>query len=340
MGYPREIYEKAWSILDRRKSDSIESQQIRQQEVYSKIPKVQEIQHKMIETGVLISKTVVSSPEKAGELIAKLGKANLELQKQREKLLVENGYPSDYLKQKHYCEKCSDTGYVGVDMCECFHAILKEQAFASLSFACDADSCSFGQFNLGFYPDKPGEGGVIPRQRMKEIYDFCMDYAKRFDKNSQSLLMMGKTGLGKTHLSLAIAWEVTRRGFGVVYTPVQRLMDKLESEKFSYNQEAKESYASNMNSVLECDLLVLDDLGSEFITNFSSSVLYNIVNTRIVEGRPTIINTNLSLVELEQTYSQRMASRLGFGYKVLRFYGEDIRYVMRQMRYNKAQENE
>jgi DNA replication protein DnaC len=161
---------------------------------------------------------------------------------------------------------------------------------------------------------------------MADVLDACKRYAAEFSRESPSLLMLGKTGLGKTHLSLAICSALAEKGFGVVYTPVQKLTDRLEAVKFSYSDAAKEQYAAELENATGCDLLVLDDLGAEFVTQFSSAALYNIVNTRMAENRPTIISTNLEPQELEQKYSQRMSSRLLGGCHALRFTGRDIRF--------------
>ena len=141
------------------------------------------------------------------------------------------------------------------------------------------------------------------------------------------MLLAGPSGVGKTHLSVAMAGVVSRAGFSVVYTPVQRMMDFLEGEKFARDTQTREKFIGASDTYLDCDLLVLDDLGTELSTAFTSAALFNILNTRLVEERSTIISTNLELPELQARYNQRMASRLIYGYKVLRFGGKDIRYM-------------
>ena len=335
MGYPKEIYEKVWEILEQRQRNSKQRLQQNQDEIRKEIPEIADIQAKMVVTASQITKAVVTSPDRAKELINRLAAESGRLQQRRKELLLDGGYPDDYLTEKHVCEICEDKGYLGTEPCECFKELLKRQAFTELTELADNERCTFENFSLDYYSELPDNQGVVPRRRMQDVLEYSRSYANAFSKDSPSLLMIGKTGLGKTHISLAIAWEVTQAGFGVVYTPVQRLMDRLEAQKFSYSSESKEAYSQTINSVLECDLLVLDDLGTEFITSFTTSVLYNIVNSRMVEGRPTIINTNLEPVELEKHYSQRMASRLGFGYKILSFFGDDIRFVKRQNQFRK-----
>jgi DNA replication protein DnaC len=139
--------------------------------------------------------------------------------------------------------------------------------------------------------------------------------------------MRGKTGLGKTHLSLAIAARIIEKGFGVVYGSAQNLLRSVEMERFS-----KDSGTDALNSLLECDLLIVDDLGAEFQTSFTASAVYNIVNTRMLTGRPTIISTNMTTDELKSAYSDKVVSRLIGSYDVLRFFGNDIRDVQRKLR--------
>ena len=153
-------------------------------------------------------------------------------------------------------------------------------------------------------------------------YEFCLNYANSFDLNSYSILMMGETGLGKTHLSLAIAGEVLKKGFGVVYGSVQNLFSNIEKEHFG---RATDADGTTEKMLLECDLLILDDLGAEFTTSFTVATFNNIVNTRMLTSKPTIISTNLSLTEMQKRYSERIASRIIGEYNILTFAGKDIR---------------
>ncbi|MBQ6570049.1 MAG: ATP-binding protein, partial [Clostridia bacterium] len=180
---------------------------------------------------------------------------------------------------------------------------------------------SFDDIDINYYP-ADGAGAISPRKRMESIIGFCKKYAEDFSLSSQSLLFMGATGLGKTHLSLAIADVVTKKGFGVVYGSAQGFLNQLEQEHFGKNNAQGDEYRTML---LDCDLLILDDLGSEFSTSFTVSSIYDIINTRILSGKPTIISTNLTLAEIEDRYSERILSRLCGCYKVFKFDGSDIR---------------
>jgi len=327
LGYSKQVYNKAWQTLENRGAEARARAAARREEVLKRIPRITGIQQEMAAGAAGITRAVINAPARAGDLIEKLAEQNLSLQQQRSALLLENGFPPDYLEEQFGCPHCRDKGYVGTGMCICLRELLASAAYAELSAAAPVRSCSFDTFSLDYYPDAPGPDGKSPRGRMRDILTVCRSYAASFSPGSESLLLIGQTGLGKTHLSLAIAEAVIGAGFGVVYTPVQRLLDTLESEKFSYDTQLKEQYAEHLRSAITCDLLVLDDLGTEFITQYSNSVLYSIINSRQVEGRPTIISTNLELAEIESKYAQRMLSRLVCAYKVLKFTGKDIRFI-------------
>lgn len=328
MGYPKEIYDSAWRELEQRALQAKNRERARREEIRRSIPEIGRIERELASTAAEVTRAVIGAPQNAKPRIAELRERNLDLQETRRALLLQHGYPADYLEEQFECPQCRDKGYTGSRMCGCLQALLRRVASTCLSEVSGAEQYSFQSFSLDYYPSLPADKcGVAPRQRMGQILDFCRQYASGFSRESESLLLLGKTGLGKTHLSLAVAGSVTEAGFGVVYTPVQKLMDRLESEKFSRASPERGNYVNRMEQVLSCDLLVMDDLGTEFFTQFTGSVLYNIINTRLMERRPTIISTNLELPQIEEKYSQRMISRLVCSYKVLKFYGKDIRFL-------------
>lgn len=211
-------------------------------------------------------------------------------------------------------------------MCDCYKELLRDTALAELNELSPSSRSTFESFNVNYYPDTSDPvTGVNPRSRMKEILDFCKDYAADFGTDSPSLLLYGATGLGKTHLSLAIASEAIRKGYGVIYGSAQNLMSRLEKEHFSSGRDNE--YEGSEQAILECDLLVIDDLGAEFSTQFTVAELYNIINTRIMSRLPVIISTNLTPDGLEQKYTQRITSRIIGNYISLYFCGKDIRQI-------------
>lgn len=324
MGYSKEVFRQAVDEIRGRRQAAVRIETERRAEIAAKIPEIAEIGRELAGTAMAVTRAVASDPDNAVQAVEELRKQNLRLRERRAALLRAAGYPEDYLAPPYTCAKCSDTGHTPGGMCSCLRELLRKTAYAQLGAVSPAADCTFGNFRLDVYPET-AENGVRPRARMAENLAVCKRYAASFGHGSGSLLLMGRTGLGKTHLSLAVASEVTGRGFGVVYTPAQKLIDRLEANKFSYAPENRGQYASDLESALECDLLVIDDLGAEFATSFSQSILCHIVNTRLCEGRPAIISTNLDLGQIEERYTQRMLSRLAGGFTVLKFLGRDIR---------------
>lgn len=319
MRYSPSEYEQARRELDRRRNEAEKLQKRNHDEIALRIPELIEIEKEMANAGLSVIKALGMGDDSV-DYIRLLEKTNLDAQKKRAALLKENGYPEDFLKVKYFCSKCNDKGFKDGFMCNCHKVLLKNIAYQKLCSRFPVDKCTFENFDLSFYPDRGGE--ITPLERMTAVFDFCKNYAENFSTNTCSLLMLGNTGLGKTHLSLAIAGQVIRRGYGVIYASAQNILNKLESEKFGRSDSA-----DTENSLLGCDLLILDDLGTEFSTQFTVSAIYNIINSRLLASKPTIISTNLSMEQLESIYTQRISSRILSEYTILQFDGTDIRQL-------------
>ena len=324
MSYSNETIAKAKQILKKRKDKAEHSALVRKVEATAKIPKLAEYDEILSSAGLSVAKAIGMGGN-IEEHIKQISEINLSVQAKVRQLLKENGYPEDYLEIKYTCSKCSDTGFDGIYFCECYKNLLKETALNNLASVSTSANCTFDNFSLDYYPlPVDPELGISPRNRMTAMLEYCKCYAEDFDTDSESLYMHGATGLGKTHLSLAIANEVTKKGYQVVYDTAQNIFSALEREKFSYNNSFEKE-----SEILGCDLLIIDDLGSEFITNFTTSALYNIINTRINRSKPVIISTNLTEEELEAKYTQRVTSRIIGNYASLLFVGRDIRQLKR-----------
>ena len=326
MGYPKQVHDKAWEALDRRREEVRQRAAGQREELRRTLPEIARLEQRMAASAAQITKAVVLTPDKAQALIEELARDNLALQEQRAKLLTQAGHPTNYGQEVPVCPQCGDSGYIGVNRCDCLDTLLRAEALNWLGNLSAAARCSFADFSLSYYADSPDSAQVVPRRRMGEVLAYCRRYAEEFTPQSDSLLLLGQTGLGKTHLSLAIARAVTERGYGVLYASVQKLMDRLEGGRFARDQEVRDQYTDSLDIVLTCDLLILDDLGTEFATAFTHSALYNIINSRLAERRPVIISTNLDLSGLEDKYGQRVASRLLCEYRALKFFGQDVRF--------------
>lgn len=319
MGYGREIYARAEEILARRRQKAFYDAEARREKIYAEIPRVKEIENQLTHTGLCAAKAVLSGSDTATQLI-KLKDENLKLQGELKILLVKNGYTLSDLDEQYKCPMCKDYGYVDGKMCSCMKTLLRDTAFKELNALSPLELSSFDTFNLNYYSSSPDKNGNIPRNRLEKFYKFCVSYAENFDGHGKSILMEGGTGLGKTHLSLAIAQRVIERGYGVIYCSAPNILRVLEKEHFS-----RDSNGDTGRHLEECDLLILDDLGTEFSTQFTTSCIYNLINTRMSREKPTIVNTNLSLYELKKIYSERLVSRMIGEHDYLEFIGEDVR---------------
>ena len=330
MGYSKEIYIRCLDILKKRKELSERQQLINKQKAVEIIPRIEQIDKELSKTSIKLTRLIIGSSENTEKLLGELKEKNLELQKERVELLVLNGLPSDFLDIHYFCKTCEDSGYIRNNMCECLKKLLRDESFSSLNNSSPLKLCSFSTFSPGYYPnvtDKKLNKSI--KAWMQDIYQYCKDYAEDFDLSSPNLLLLGNTGLGKTHLSLSIANEVIAKEYGVVYGSVPNLFSVLEKERFSANQYDD---TDSLSELLNCDLLILDDLGAEMTTQFTISTLYNIINSRLLTGKVTIINTNLTIDEIEARYGQRIASRLIGDYEQLLFLGNDIRQILKNAR--------
>lgn len=323
MAYKREVYIEAKNRLDKRRLSAETKREQRRSEVLLEFPELQQIEDEMASHGAAAVKAVGMGGDVAA-YIKELSVKNLIAQDKLKALLKKGGYSEDYLDVKYTCEKCKDTGSHDGYYCECYKKLISETAIEMLGTNPDGSRCSFENFRTDLYPDvQDPETGVNQREYMTKVFNFCKQYAEGFSLSSPNLLLAGKTGLGKTHLSLAIASTAIRKGYNVHYDSIQNLMNKLEREHFGRST----SEDSVRDEILECELLIIDDMGVEFITQYTLAEIHNIINTRILNGLPTIISTNLEMKDIEQTYSQRIASRIIGNYRFLRFCGKDIRQI-------------
>lgn len=313
MGINRKFYIAAFDILKERRQNAENAAQQRKKEIYAKFPELEIIEREMSKDAVHVARLTLSGDPDAQQTIAEIAKRNLRLQDDRKSVFEQNGLDLSYLMPNYSCKICSDSGYdKNGKLCSCVRSLAKKMAYDELNKSTPLDKCTFESFNIERYPENA-------RRTMRGIFEFCKNYAYNFNKKSESLMFMGGTGLGKTHLSLAIAGTVTENGGGVIYGSLHSMLSKIENEHFSQNS----SYT--LDSVCNCDLLIIDDLGAEFSTPFTKSTVYEIINTRLLNSKPVIISTNLDVAEMEKIYSQRIVSRICGCYRCFEFAGEDLR---------------
>lgn len=280
---------------------------------YATNPRLEKIESELSSIGASLVITTLSGDK---EKLAELQKRSKLLSAEKAEILNKSQVP----EIQYECNLCCDTGLVSGKICECIRKEAGKILMAELSKNMPLDNCRFENFDLKYYSDKTDSNGENPRKQMTAIFKFCKEYVLNFNpETAENVIFMGSPGLGKTHLTMAIVAGVVEKGFLPVYGSAQNLFSAIESEKFSSDK------TDALETMLGCDLLVIDDLGTELVTSFTRSVLYNLVNTRMLCKKPTIINTNLQLEELKDTYTNRIASRFMGEYTWKEFCGRDIR---------------
>jgi DNA replication protein DnaC len=250
----------------------------------------------------------------------KVKRANLALQEERAALAAEY-FEEGFLDDSPLCDHCGGSGYIGTTMCECLRELCRQEQKKELTFL-SAGREHFDQFRLDYYPDRLDTTmRVNIRALMERNFEVCRRYAFSFSDKSGNLLFSGDTGLGKTFLSACIARVVADRGYSVIYESASHMFTKMERAKFGSDEDARR----DIEKYTACDLLIVDDLGTEMGGQFTTSALYTLINDRILSGKPTIISTNLTSEDLEKRYSPAIASRLRGNFRRVPFLGEDIR---------------
>lgn len=330
MAYDGKILRLALQEFEKDRVQREASEESRRERIFQRQPRLREIERELCSTMSRIITGALRRGTDPGPAIQTLRDENLSLQAEKRELLGRMGLPEDCLEEKPLCPLCGDTGYRNGKMCRCLRRYYAREQQKELSRMLDLGSQSFDTFSLEWYPDRYDTAqGCVPRQHMEMVYDVCADYAHQFAKRPGNLLLFGAPGLGKTHLSAAIAREVSGEGFSVVYDTAGHVFERFETQKFSREETAE----SDVERVLSCDLLILDDLGTEMTTAFVQSALYQIVNIRLMERLSTILSTNLTPGDIARRYSPQIASRIEGEYQILPFVGEDIRKLKKTGKY-------
>ena len=303
----------------------------RTERVYELIPRVRAIDSALRRQMAELCTLAFSREDGAAEKIADLKEANLRLQAERAGLLARAGLPENYTDEIYACPRCHDTGYTPEGMCECLRREYNAELTRELSGLLRDDGERFDAFRLDYYGTETDPAlGVSPREAMRLVYDTCRTYAAGFSRSSPSLIFRGGPGLGKTFLSACVAREVAARGFSVAYESAPRALGEFETQRFSRDAAEADAAAAKVREYLSCDLMILDDLGTEMTTSFTVSALDQLVNTRLTESRQTIISTNMGEGEIERRYGGQIASRLAGEFETLIFAGSDIRRLKKE----------
>lgn len=331
MAYDGKVMRRALQRFEEDKRERETRFQERREGIFRRRPRLREIDAELRSTMSRIISSALRHGTDPGPAVEVLREENLRLQEEKRLLLAQLGLPGDCLEEKPACALCGDTGYRGGQVCRCLRAYYAREQQKELSRMLDLGSQSFDTFSLDWYPEDYNPAlGISARENMDWVYRTCRKFAEHFRPESGNLLLTGDPGLGKTFLSAAIAREVSGDGWSVVYDTAGHVFRRFEIQKFDW--EEGDEASSDVERVLNCDLLILDDLGTEMTTRIVQSALYQIVNTRLMERRATVLNTNLKVDEIAKRYSPQIASRIEGEYQVLPVFGEDIRKLKKERR--------
>lgn len=318
MGYSRENFNRIKQEYEEKYIRARENADVRRIKIYVEIPEIAEIDRILERTGARIMGIVCSGAADAEQKIARLREENQELVEKRKALLSSYGYMPDYTDVKYECEKCGDSGYIGTKMCDCMRQKLVMAGYESSGMTRLMREQTFDNFDLDYYKANPSH-----YEKMTHVYNTMKSYAEDFKTGcAYNLALFGGTGLGKTHLSSAIAGRLIERGFDVLYAGAVTMISDFENRRFGTGMS--EEYGS-VDRYTDCELLIIDDLGTEVINQFTVSCIYNVINTRLNKNLSTIISTNLLPAEFRQKYWDRITSRVFGEYQALLFSGSDIR---------------
>ncbi len=319
MSYDPKMYKSVKEELEKSRRRAIAAADRRTEELDARFPEIREVDAILSQTGLRIMEAIRMGKQGLSERMDALKEENNLLLAKKRQFLAARGYPEDYTDPKFACAACEDTGFADGKMCACFREALFRAGVARSGLGKLPETQSFDNFSLSYYPDPAA---------MQTILGFCRRYAEEFSENtSDSILLTGATGLGKTHLSTAIGQEVIRRGFDCVYVSAQNLLSDFEYERFG--RSYRDDSPNRTEGYFRCDLLIIDDFGTEMGNQFTVASLYNLINSRMNAGKPMIINTNLSSSEIRSRYDDRIASRLFGEFILLPMKGTDIRQQKR-----------
>lgn len=319
MGYNRADYYAVRDQFSKKYLNARSEADERRAEIHAEIPEIFEIDRVLSRTGMDIMAAITRGGEDAEAQIAALEKRNASLMQKRGELLAAHGYAKNYTDVQYECEKCGDTGYVDTVMCDCMKRALVTAGYASSGLGALIGKQTFENFEYGYYSEPDGM-----RAKVKRGVEMLREFAENFEADTyKNFIIIGTSGLGKTHLSTAVAQGVIDRGYDVLYVSAVNMMGDFEEKRFG--SSANMAKTNDVSRYYEADLLIVDDLGTEVVNKFTQSYFYEVINSRINARKCTIINTNLSPKDIMELYTERISSRILGEYQPIKFAGVDIR---------------
>jgi DNA replication protein DnaC len=296
----------------------------RLKEAYALIPRLKELEDEMISLSAQSGRMALFGDDRG---LKELKNKIVDLNATQIELLLAHGLPADYLQMQYHCNKCKDTGFIGNEKCNCLKQAIADLMYSNSNIKTILAQENFSNFSFRYYSDDLVDQatGLSPLSNMQKVVANCKSFIRHFQNKQDNLLLLGNTGVGKTFLANCIAKELLDQGYTVIYLTAFRLFDILEKYKFGKDEDNSFQASNQFDYILNCDLLIIDDLGTEFYNSFTNSQLYLIINERLLRKKSTVISTNLSLSDINTNYSERVYSRIISCYTVQRIIGEDIR---------------
>ena len=326
MTYPKSVYEAARARIRARQEERDALISARKAALFARYPRLKELEDEASSLAFRIFNEVSDGSRAPGEVAEHLEHELRRIAEERADILHTDGKAPDYFSPPYVCDRCRDTGFTDGRICTCLNAILTEELFSRSNLSPKMRAQTFASMRSDIYSSEVHpQLGCSVREYMKNIRDICLDFVAGFGASNQNLLFYGASGLGKTYYSSAIANELIEKGVSVLYTSAVDLFATLQRTYYSSIPSDREEHDLLYKRLLAAELLILDDLGAELLSNFSLSELFGILNTRLLDQKPMIINTNLDLTELKETYSERISSRLAGSFTLCHFVGDDLR---------------
>lgn len=296
----------------------------RKEEIYKKIPLIKVLDDEIAAGSVNTTYYIIEHPDEAKEKLEELQESNFILSQKKIRLLIEHNYSEDYLQPEYECNMCKDTGYIGNEKCNCLKQAMINIAYEQSNIKNIIQEENFSTFSFSYYSDKTDSRfNLSPLENVRIIYGQCKKFVSNFDEEFKNIILFGQAGLGKTFLCNCIAKALLDASHTVIYLTSFQLFKLFEDYKFNNNDDKVPE--EQIESIFDCDLLIIDDLGTELNNRFTGVELFNCLNTRLLNKKSTVISTNLSPTDWSKQYSDRIVSRIFGNYEPLKLFGSDIR---------------
>ncbi|MDR7857354.1 ATP-binding protein [Tissierella sp.] len=323
----RTILKELTNEYERKRDRQLYDQRMRKEKVYKKIPAIKRIDEEIFKAGISMTKYIIGNPDTYKESAEEAKKTIEKLKMEKAYLMTESNIPADYMDINYDCTNCKDTGYLeSGQQCNCLKQALVSRAYKMSNLDNVLAKENFKNFNINIFKDEVfGNESVTPKENMVDIVGIAEGFISNFNENNgDNLLFYGTTGLGKTYLCNCIAKSLLDKNKIVIYQTAFTILEIIEKHRFGRGSKEFNDYQYNL--LFEADLLIIDDLGTEVANTFTNAEIFNIVNTRIIAGKKTIISSNLTPKEISETYTDRVFSRILDKFVPLKFYGHDLRW--------------